>query len=146
MLYSTNDITFIYNDKIDNVIIDDLAHIMMINSGINVSAKLPFKSIIFNIIISDGQCRTLFGHNFMRSPDYHIYTLSELLEQCTISTERENNIDVNKHLLNRLKTAYKLLDSMYKFTCYKMKCIEELFINDENGHICGEFICSLEPV
>lgn len=141
MLYSTNDITFIYNDKIDNIISDDdFANIMLFNSGINVSAKLPFKSIIFNIIISDSQCRTLFGHDFMRSPNYHIYTLSVLLEQCTLSTERENSIDidVNKHRLNRLKTAYKLLDSMYKFTAYKIKCIEELYINDEDGHICGE--------
>lgn len=66
MLYSTNNITFIYKDDGSNIII----HGMDKPSDISIREDLSFKSLTFNIIISDSQCRTLFGHDFMRSPNY----------------------------------------------------------------------------
>ena len=91
---------------------------------ISIRKDLSLKNLTINVIMSDSQCRSLFGHDFMRSPDYKIYTNQELTTYIEQGYVKNDNT-----LLNRLKIAYGIIRDIDEYLLYKSEYIDELYIS-----------------
>ena len=126
MLYSTNDITFIYDSDNDNALVIPG---MDKPSGISIRKKLKPECITYNIVLPDHNCRALFGHDFMRKPNYKIFTYAQLdnyLRGCRYLGD--TSIYAAEKHLSRTATAYKMLCSIDTELKDPLRCMHKVII------------------